>query len=93
MSILKNPHRPTIGEMLLPAPSFLNESSSFLQVKDDNHKSSILQYPFFCFHCQFIRVTEENLVFEMVQSGPYSSFEYFQRSKRNWLLYFMVKDP
>ena len=23
------------------------------------------------------RVTEENLVFETVQSGPYSSFEYF----------------
>ena len=29
------------------------------------------------------RVTEENLVFETVQSGPYSSFECFHCSLRN----------
>ena len=29
------------------------------------------------------RVTEENLVFETVQSGPYSSFECFLCSLRN----------
>ena len=36
-----------------------------------------------------LRVTEENLVFETVQSGPYSSFECFLCSKRNLLLYFI----
>ena len=35
------------------------------------------------------RVTEENLVFETVQSGPYSSFECFLCSLRNKLLYFI----
>ena len=30
-----------------------------------------------------VRVTEENLLFETVQSGPYSSFEYFLCSLRN----------
>ena len=35
------------------------------------------------------RVTEENLVFETVQSGPYFSFEYCLCSKRNSILYFI----
>ena len=35
------------------------------------------------------RVTEENLVFETVQSGPYSSFECFLCSIRNSFLYFI----
>ena len=35
------------------------------------------------------RVTEENLLFETVQSGPYSSFECFLCSLRNLHLYFI----
>ena len=35
-----------------------------------------------------LRVTEDNLVFETVQFGPYSSFECFLCSLRNYLLYF-----
>ena len=37
------------------------------------------------------RVTEENLVFETVQSGPYSSFEYFLCSLRNYFIWCSVK--
>ena len=39
-----------------------------------------LPYNYFFIASSF-RVTEENLVFETVQSGPYSSFEFFSALK------------
>ena len=38
------------------------------------------------------RVTEENLVFETVQSGPYSSFECFHCSLRNYFIQSILHD-
>ena len=43
----------------------------------------------FSIYANSFRVTEENLVFETVQSGPYSSFECFLCSYRSSLLYFI----
>ena len=45
---------------------------------------------YLAFNASSFRVTEENLVFETIQSGPYSSFECFLCSKPNLLLYFIA---
>ena len=59
---------------------------SFIGCFFETRNYSILSLAFIA---SSFRVTEENLVFKTVQSGPYSSFECFLCSFRNSLLYFI----
>ena len=58
-------------------PSWI-EISLFIGCLLETRKYSILSLAFIV---SYLRVTEENLVFETVQSGPYTSFEYFSALK------------
>ena len=61
------------------APIWINVSL-FIGCLVETQNYSILSLAFIA---SSFRVTEENLVFETVQSGPYSSFECFLCSLRN----------
>ena len=72
-------HRLIMGKVEIEYPIWIN-ISLFIGCLVETRNYGILSLAFIA---TSFRVSEENLVFETVQSGPYSSFEYFLCSLRN----------
>ena len=68
-------------------PFGLISDSLFIGCLVETQNYSILSLAFIA---SSFKVTEENLVFETVQSGPYTSFEYFLCSLRTYFYILFV---